>query len=126
MSDGLQARIQATAAQAESICAEMNRQIIKMGFPTERANVSLGDNVQYSLQRDPASGENSLVGVWMHPTGNYKLGTLLFHADGSFFAEYDVLQPHPRKSKWFVEGVSVWGKDDVIKGDPKLLPALGE
>lgn len=126
MSNSLAERISATAPLAESICAELNRQILKLGFPQERADVALGDSVQYSLQRDTFSGLDSLVGVWMHPTSGYKLGTLLFHADGTFFAEYDVLQPHPTKSKWFVEAVTAWGKGDDIKGDPRLLPALGE
>lgn len=125
MSDALTAKIQEHAAKAEQICAELNRQILKLGFPAEKATVTLGDNIQYRLERDPASGLDSLVGMWMHPSSHYKLGTLLFHGDGSFFAEYDVLQPHPTKSKWFVEAVSVWGNADTIKGDPKLLPALG-
>lgn len=126
MSDNLANKISAAAPQAAAICTELNRQIIKLGFPEERADVALGDNLQYSLQRDTFTGQDSLVGVWMHPTGGYKLGSLLFHPDGSFFAEYDVLQPHPSKSKWFVEAVTVWGKGDEIKGDPRLLPALGE
>ncbi|MBU0656209.1 MAG: hypothetical protein KJ914_13895 [Gammaproteobacteria bacterium] len=126
MTDSLAEKISAAAPQAANICAELNRQILKLGFPQERADVALGDNVQYSLQRDTFSGLDSLVGVWMHPTSGYKLGTLLFHADGTFFAEYDVLQPHPTKSKWFVEAVTAWGKGGDIKGDPRLLPALGE
>jgi hypothetical protein len=126
MNESLTDKISAAALQTAAICAELNRQILKLGFPAERADVALGDNVQYSLQRDTFTGQDSLVGVWMHPTGGYKLGSLLFHADGSFFAEYDVLQPHPAKRKWFVEAVTVWGKGDEIKGDPRLLPALGE
>lgn len=125
MSDALTAKIQENAAQAEIICAELNRQILKLGFPVERANVVIDDSMQYRLERDPASGLDSLVGMWMHPTSHYKLGTLLFHVDGSFFAEYDILQPHPSKSKWFVEAINVWGNANTIKGDPKLLPALG-
>lgn len=126
MSSDLNERISAAASQAESICVALNAQILKLGFPPERADIALGDHVQYSLQRDTFTGQDALVGVWIHPTGGYKLGSLLFHADGSFFAEYDVLQPHPSKSKWFVEAVTVWGRDDKIKGDPRLLPALGE
>ncbi|QTR54591.1 hypothetical protein [Thiothrix unzii] len=126
MNDHLAEKILQNVAQADVICQELNRQILKLGFPPERADVTLGSHVQYSLQRDTFSGLDSLLGVWMHPTSGYKTGSLLFHADGTFFAEYDVLQPHPTKSKWFVEAVTVWGKGDDIKGDPRLLPALGE
>ncbi len=125
MSDALNARIQQHAPQTETICAELNRQIIKLGFAAERATVQAQALEQFRLERDPASGLDTLVGVWMHPSSHYKLGTLLFHGDGSFFAEYDVLQPHPSKPQWFVEAVSVWGNAENMKGDPKLLPALG-
>ncbi len=126
MTNNLSDKINAAAPQVANICAELNRQILKLGFPPERAGVTLGSHVQYSLERDPLSGLDALIGVWMHPTSGYKMGTLIFHVDGSFFAEYDVLQPHPTKRKWFVEAVTAWGKDDDIKGDPRLLPALGE
>jgi hypothetical protein len=126
MNDSLAAKILQNAVQADVICQELNQQILKLGFPPERADVTLGSHVQYSLQRDTFSGLDSLVCVWTHPTSGYKTGMLLFHADGTFFAEYDVLQPHPSKRKWFVEAVTVWGRGDDIKGDPRLLPALGE
>ncbi len=126
MNDHLATTIRQNAAQADAICQALNRQILKLGFPPERADVRLGSHLQYSLERDPLSGLDALVGVWVHPTSGYKLGTLIFHVDDSFFAEYDVLQPHPSKRQWFVEAVTVWGKGDDIKGDPRLLPALGE
>lgn len=126
MNDILAKKVLQNAVQAETICQELNRQILKLGFPPECADVTLGSHLQYSLERDPLSGLDALVGVWTHPTSasGYKLGMLIFHVDGSFFAEYDVLQPHPNKRKWFVEAVTVWGKGDDIKGDPRLLPAL--
>ncbi|QLQ31875.1 MAG: hypothetical protein HZT40_10065 [Candidatus Thiothrix singaporensis] len=124
MSGSLADKIRAVEPLSMAVCAELNRQILKLGFPAERANVALGEHMQYSLQRDTFSGHDSLLGVWMHPTSGYKLGSLLIHPDGNFFAEYDVLQPHPSKRKWFVEAVTAWGKDGDIKGDPRLLPAL--
>lgn len=124
MSVNLDARIKSAQPQAAAVCAELNRQIIKLGFPEDSANVALDERMQYSLQRDTLTGQDSLLGVWMNPTSGYRQGSMLFHADGSFFAEYDVLQPHPTKRKWVVEAVTVWGKGDDIKGDPRLLPAL--
>lgn len=86
---------------------------------------------EYSLSRDPASGKDSLVGIWRDAKG-HKQGEILFHADGSFFAEYDVIRQHPAKPKWFVEGVAVWGRignkserrTDNIKSELKLLPLV--
>ncbi len=62
MTDNLSDKISATAPQAANICAELNQQILKLGFPPERADVTLGSHVQYSLQRDTFSGLDSLVG----------------------------------------------------------------
>ena len=76
---------------------------------------------EYWLDRDPASGEDSLVGIWRNPQGG-KCGELLFHADGTFFAEYDVIRVHPRKPRWFVEAVTAWGRGNTIKSEPRLLP----
>lgn len=126
MNDNLAEKIFQNTVQAEMVCAALNRQILKLGFPPERADAAIGKRLQYHLERDPLSGRDALVGVWMHPTSGYKQGTIIFHVDDSFFAEYDVLQPHPSKRKWFVEAVTVWGKGDDIKGDPRLLAALGE
>ena len=75
----------------------------------------------YELSNDPASGEDSLVGVWRDAHGR-KRGTLLIHADGSFFAEFDVIREHPRDGRWFVEAVTAWGRGAIIRSEPRLLP----
>jgi hypothetical protein len=73
------------------------------------------------LQRDPASGQSSLVGIWRDANGQ-RVGSIIFHCDGSFFAEYDVVEPHPQDRRWFVEAVNAWGKNNTIKSEPRLLP----
>ncbi len=47
---------------------------------------------------------------------------MLFHADGSFFAEYDVIRDHPGDPRWFVEAVNAWGRGSDIRSEPRLLP----
>jgi len=61
---------------------------------------------------------------WFNATNNQRLGRLQFNSDGSFYAEYDVLKPHPSKRQAFVESVTAWGKADAIKAEAKLLPQL--
>ncbi|MEW8208686.1 MAG: hypothetical protein AB2746_21395 [Candidatus Thiodiazotropha taylori] len=78
------------------------------------------EEASYRLERDPSNSEFSLVGDWMNEQGN-RLGMLLFHADGSFFVEHDIVLPHPTKPDWFVEAVNAWGNDAVIKAEPRLL-----
>jgi len=61
---------------------------------------------------------------WFNASNNQRLGRLQFNSDGSFYAEYDVVKPHPIKKQWFVDGVSAWGRADAIKAEAKLLPQL--
>lgn len=76
----------------------------------------------YYLERDPASGSDSLVGVW-HDQKDEKIGMLVIHADNSFFAEYDVLLPllQPEKLGNYVEAVTAWGRGEMIKTEARLL-----
>ena len=78
---------------------------------------------KYRLERDTASGEDSLLGEWRDQRGQ-KLGNLVFHADGSFFVEHDVIRNHPKRPGWFVEAVNAWGRGDDIRAEPRLMPML--
>jgi hypothetical protein len=120
----LQARIEAVSLLAEAIRRSLAQELVKLGIPQHKVAVAAHTDAEYRLERDPASGQHSLVGVWRNAEG-YKCGELLFHADGSFFAEYDVIQAHPNKPHWFVEAVTAWGRDSVIKSEARLLPAVG-
>ncbi len=121
--NGLQSRIDAVSPLAYAICAALAGEIGKMGFPP--GAVPIGDPLAavYRLDRDPASGEHSLVGEWRDADGR-RQGSLVFHADGTFFVEHDVIRPHPRDRRWFVEAVNAWGRDQDIRAEPRLLPVV--
>ncbi|GAB6041097.1 hypothetical protein [Endothiovibrio diazotrophicus] len=76
-----------------------------------------------SLRRDPADGSMVLVVEWRDARG-YKSGELVVNADGSLYAECDVLLPHPTDSRWFVEAVTAWGRPGAIHSEPRLLQAV--
>lgn len=107
-------------SQAEQICVQLLNEVSRLGLPADSIDLDL-ERAEYTLSRDPASGKDSLIGIWRDAKGQ-KQGEILFHADGSFFAEYDVIAQHPKKPRWFVEGVTAWGREDVIKAEAKLLP----
>jgi hypothetical protein len=113
-------RLQQIRSVGEDICTRLQLEAVKLGL-NEDVIEPLLEMAEYSLSRDPASGQDSLVGVWRDGRGN-KLGEILFHADGSFFAEYDVIRNHPKDSRWFVEAVTAWGRDSEIRSEPRLLP----
>ena len=121
MSDTLLQRIAQAAPLAHAICRAMQDEIMKLGL----WNVQVDDpaNAVYRLSMDPASGQDSLMGEWRDP-GGQKQGELTFHADGSFYAEYDVIRVHPRNDRLFVEAVNAWGRGEQIKVEPKLVPMV--
>ncbi len=72
---------------------------------------------------DRASDLPGYEGTWRNPHGS-RCGSLIINSDGSYYAEYDVLTPHPDKPAWFVEAVTAWGRDGVVKAEPRLLAAV--
>ncbi|MDP3539942.1 MAG: hypothetical protein Q8S26_14705 [Azonexus sp.] len=97
------------------LCQAIRRQVEKLGL-------TIGDEpiwaeASFAEQRDPFSGESSLVGVWK---GKARYGTVTLFPDGRIFAEYQVLLPHPVQSGQYVESVQVWGRSGALKGDPVL------
>ena len=119
MSEHVQTRKAELNERLEAVCNRLRDEVRKLeldiviGADVERAN--------YALSRDPASGGETLVGTWRDNNG-MKQGEILFHADGSFFAEYDVICDHPKDSRWFVEAVTAWGRDSDIRSEARLLP----
>jgi hypothetical protein len=104
---------------ADLIFDRLYQEVLKLGF-TEEIPLKRPHEAHYRLEKDPATSEYSLVGDWLREQG-MKLGTLLFHSDGSVFVEQDVVRPHPERQGWFVEAVNAWGKGDEIKAEPRLL-----
>ena len=118
----VQQRLEQLLPVGLQVCEALRNEVYKMGFPISRIDPDI-QRAEYSLSRDPASGEDSLIGIWRDPKG-HKQGEILFHADGSFFAEYDVIAEHPGNNRWFVEAVTAWGRDTHIKAEAKLLPLI--
>ncbi|MEL0584018.1 MAG: hypothetical protein AAES65_03930 [Candidatus Thiodiazotropha sp. (ex. Lucinoma kazani)] len=106
---------------ANEILERFHQEIDQLGFHATDIDLKQPCEANYRLERDPSNSEYSLVGDWLNEQG-MKLGTLLFHADGSFFVEQDIVRPHPTKSGWFVEAVNAWGKHNEIRAEARLLP----
>jgi len=109
----------------DAICVHLADEIRKLGFPEDNLPAfPVYAEAAFAESKDPYSGQMGLVGIWLNRHG-YRIGEIKLNSDGSFYAEYDVALPHPTNARWFVEGVIAWGRDDIIKAEPKLLPALG-
>ena len=104
-----------------AICRRIGENIAKLGFSLQ-ADIKLPkfEEANFSLVTDPFTQSQDLVGYW-HNAGKQRIGQIKFHGDGSFYAEYDVVQPHPSKKRFFVEAINAWGQQDNIKSEAKLL-----
>jgi len=121
-SNNLQERWEQVCELGKSVCSILSREVEKIGLPQEKAELTAPwERASFELQRDPASGQSSLVGTWKNADG-HRVGRIIFHCDGSFFAEFDVVEQHPKDTRWFVEAVNAWGRNDTIKAEPRLLP----
>jgi hypothetical protein len=126
----LQNQIDAKRAIGVSICERLRAEISKLGFANDTlANYPYYHTANFTLVKDPYTGDTNLTGVWYNDRNKQRverIGRLQFNSDGSFYAEYDVVKPHPSKPAWFVEAITVWGKEDTIKAEARLLPMSAE
>lgn len=107
---------------AESVCLRLSEEIKDLGFAKEDIqHYPIYDEAVFVLIKDPYTGGHNLTGYWYDEANKQRIGRLQFNSDGTFYAEYDVVKPHPNKLKRFVEGVTAWGKAEQIKSEAKLL-----
>ena len=107
---------------AESICQRLTEEINELGFTNaDIQHYPHYDDADFVLVKDPYSGEQNLACYWYDEAKRQRIGRLQFNSDGTFYAEYDVVKPHPSKSSRFVESVTAWGKAEQIKSEAKLL-----
>ncbi len=119
----LERRIGQARLLGEAICVALRQELEKQGFGDPERLAWEFDHAEFELSRDPFDGRESLKGTWRGARGN-TAGSLIFYPDGAFYAEYDVIKPHPTKAQWFVEAVTAWGRGNQIKTEARLLPAL--
>ncbi|MFU8788214.1 MAG: hypothetical protein ACNA7G_04240 [Methylobacter sp.] len=107
---------------AECVCRRLCEEINKLGFMADDSlHYPHYDKARFELLKDPFTGDYNLTGYWHDEAKKQRIGQLQFNSDGSFYAEYDVIKPHPTKPRHFVEGVTAWGKAEQIKAEAKLL-----
>lgn len=103
---------------ARSICKALEQEAQNIGIsPLPVINWA---NAELAIVKDLVNDCDCLSATWRDAHNNRK-GSLSFNSDGSFFAEYDVVQPHPSDKRWFVESVTAWGRDSRIFTEPRLL-----
>lgn len=103
---------------ARLICKALEQEARNIGIM--QLPVISWDDAELTITKDPLNGSDCLSAAWRDSRGHRK-GSLQFNSDDSFFAEYDIVQPHPSDNLCFVEAVIAWGRDNRILTEPRLL-----
>jgi hypothetical protein len=117
-----EARLREVRAIVDAALEGMRRTLADLGLEDELEPMRI-DTASFSLSPDPADGGESLTGVWKDGHGHHA-GSITVHADTSFYAEFGLAVPHPRRSGWFIDAATSWGRDGIIKAELRLLPVL--
>jgi hypothetical protein len=104
------------------LCAVLNREA--QLYAAENAPLIRLEDAVFTRINDRANNDlPGYMGEWRDAHAQ-KHGSLLINSDGSYYAEFDLLIPHPRKPQWFIEAITVWGRDGVMKAEPRLLAVV--
>lgn len=108
---------------ARRIVDHLIRHLRLEGFHVSDIDIKMPDEASYRLEKIPESGEYNLVGDWLDERGR-KLGSLIFHPDGRFIVEHEVVKPHPTMRNQLIVAVSAWGQGDEVTAESRLQPVL--
>jgi hypothetical protein len=122
--DALDSRLSACLPLAHRLCRALRDEAACAGLADDALPPGDASDARFHLERDPAMGTESLVGEWLDRRG-HRVGMLLFHADGSFFAEHDIVRAHPSDPEVFIEAVEACGRGERIVCGLRSMPMCG-
>ncbi len=117
----LQKRLEVDARLIQQIWAAMRKDLAKLDLQHHMPE-TVPEFSNRVIKSDSFDGNESFLGEWQNE--GHIVGSIVIHGNGMAFAEYDIVQPHPIKEKWFIEAVTAWGGLDAINSELKLLLAV--
>ena len=115
----LQQRIAAATDNGVALLAALREKLAKLALPGESITIPAFEAARFTLEHDLYNGQQTLRAAFF-PSQHYCIGFLLFHSDGSSFAEYHVMRQHPARPSLFIEAVEAWVRDGKIQTDTRL------
>ncbi len=115
----LQQRVATAADNGKALLAALREKLAKLALPGDPIIIPDFEAAKFTLEFDKYNGQQTLMAAF-YPSQFYRAGFLLFHSDGSSFAEYHVMRLHPSKPHLFIEAVEAWVRDGEIKTDTRL------
>lgn len=116
----LEQRVIEVTDQGKALLAALREKIANLNLPGEEVVIPSFESATFTLEHDLYNGQQTLMASF-YPSPHYRAGFLLFHSDGSCFAEYHVMQLHPTKPHRFLEAVEAWVRDGKIMTDIRLV-----
>ncbi len=117
----LEQRVAEVAEQGRTLLAALREKVGGLKLTGEEVVIPPFEEAKFTLEYDLYNGKQTLMASF-YPSQYYRAGFLLFHSDGSCFAEYHVMQLHPTKPHLFIEAVEAWVRDGEIKTDTRQAP----
>lgn len=115
----LQQRIAAARGNGVALLSALREKVARLNLPGEAVTIPEFGAATFTLEHDKYNGKETLMASF-YLSPHYRAGVLLFHSDGSSFAEYHVMRPHPTKPHYFIESVEAWVSGGEIKTDTRL------
>jgi hypothetical protein len=116
----LDQRISAAAEHGKALLTAVREKVDGLALVQVPVVIPEFEDAKFTLEGDLYDGSQTLVAsFYVRP--NYRSGVLLFHSDGSCFAEFHVMQIHPARQKWFIESVEAWMRDGAVQTDLRLV-----
>jgi hypothetical protein len=112
-------RIASATVHGMELIAALQEKIAKLYLPGDAIIIPPFEAARFTLEHDLYNGKQTLRAAFF-PSPHYCIGFLLFHSDGSSYAEYHVMRLHPARPQWFIEAVEAWVRDGKIQADTRL------
>jgi len=112
-------RIASAAPQGVELISALQDKITKLNLQGEAISIPPFEAARFTLEHDLYNGEQTLRASFF-PSQSYCIGFLLFHFDGSSFAEYHVMRLHPTRPTLFIEAVEAWVREGKVQTDLRL------
>lgn len=116
----LDQRISAAMAHGRALLAAVREKVDGLKLVQVPVVIPAFNDAKFTLENDLYDGSQTLVASF-YQRPQYRSGVLLFHSDGSCFAEFHVMQIHPARPKWFIESVEAWVREGVVQTDLRLV-----
>jgi hypothetical protein len=110
------------AMQAERIVAALMDEATR--FTVTSPQIRL-DELTVNRVTDPGNQLPGYEGIWRN-AADERCGCLTFNSDGSFYAEYDLFCPHPTDTRWYVQMVTAWGREDSLRVEVQIIPGFND